>query len=164
MSKQVMRQALDALELNTTIEGGYCSCCGHQPCLKTCSVIQAIDALRAALDAPEPDIGRTLDQFLCNGTRIKLNFNRIGNMTSLQNMAHDLQGRWVALVPAENDCHLKRTEREPLSDAPAAWEHCFERGKKVLSYTKTCAGFPPRDDAIQINPLYRAIEQEVRGK
>ena len=52
MSKQVMRQALDALELNTTIEGGYCSCCGHQPCLKTCSVIQAIDALRAALDAP----------------------------------------------------------------------------------------------------------------
>ena len=53
MSKQVMRQALDALELNTTIEGGYCSCCGHQPCLKTCSVIQAIDALRAALDAPE---------------------------------------------------------------------------------------------------------------
>lgn len=55
MSKEAMRQALDALELNTTIEGGYCSCCGHQPCLKTCSVIQAIDALRAALDAPEPE-------------------------------------------------------------------------------------------------------------
>ena len=152
MSKNAMRQALDALEMHTTIEGGYCSCCGHQPCLKTCSVIQAIDALRAALDAPEPDIGRTLDQFLCNGTRIKLNFNRIGNMTSLQNMAHDLQGRWVALVPAENDCHLKRTEREPMSDA------------RIISLAYDCNAMPESCTDESLKLFAHAIEQEVRGK
>ena len=43
---------------------------------------------------------------------------------------------------------------------PVAWEHCFaDPNRKILSYTKTCAGFPPRDDAYKILPLYAAPVQ-----
>jgi hypothetical protein len=45
--------------------------------------------------------------FLCNATRFKLNFNGQKNCTSLSYFADELQGRWVALVPAENDVHMK---------------------------------------------------------
>jgi hypothetical protein len=60
--------------------------------------------------------------YLLNGARVKLNFNGVGNMTSLSNMRHDLQGRWVALVAAENDMHLKAAAppapvAQPLSEA-----------------------------------------------
>lgn len=44
--------------------------------------------------------------FLLNGTRFKLNFSTRGNVDVFHNYAADLQGRWVALVPAEDDCHL----------------------------------------------------------
>ena len=48
-------------------------------------------------------------------------------------------------------------QAQPVQQEPAAWEHCFvDPSKKILSYTKTCAGFPPRDDAYQINPLFLA--------
>lgn len=114
MSKQAMRQALDALDnclddskeiLAQYVDELYGPTYKQERVKRQREYVrqgeEAITALRQAIDA-ETNIGLTLDQFLCNGTRIKLNFNKAGNMTSLQNMAHDLQGRWVALVPAEN--------------------------------------------------------------
>lgn len=47
--------------------------------------------------------------FLLNGTRFKLNFSTRGNVDVFHNYARELQGRWVALVPAEDDCHLADT-------------------------------------------------------
>ena len=45
-------------------------------------------------------------EYLLNGARVKLNFNKAGNMTSLSNMQHELQGRWVAFVAAEDGKHI----------------------------------------------------------
>jgi len=60
------------------------------------------------------------DKFLCNGTRVKLAFledddadgEPIVRVTALNNFQHELDGRWVALVPAEDDCHLIDDGRE----------------------------------------------------
>lgn len=144
MSKEVMKQAMMALE--------HAADCLDEHQSAYHESIAAIDALCEAIDA-EPNIGRTLDQFLCNGTRIKLNFNKVGNMTSLQNMAHDLQGRWVALVPAENDCHLRPAkEPEPLSDA------------RIISLAYDCNAMPESCTDESLKLFAHAIEQEVMGK
>lgn len=65
--------------------------------------------------------------FLLNGTRFKLNFSTRGNVDVFHNYASELQGRWVALVPAEDDCHLapaasgraQRTNNESGNADPA---------------------------------------------
>ena len=44
--------------------------------------------------------------YLCEATRFKLSFNRKGFTGALANFARDLDGRWVALVAAEDDCHM----------------------------------------------------------
>ena len=61
-------------------------------------------------------------EYLLDGMGIKLNFNKMGNMTSLSDMAHDLQGRWVCFVGAENDKHLNPvyTHAQPLQPITAA--------------------------------------------
>jgi cell division protein FtsB len=46
--------------------------------------------------------------YLLNGARFKLNFSTRGNVDVFHNYAAELQGRWVALVPAEDDMHLAR--------------------------------------------------------
>ena len=41
------------------------------------------------------------------------------------------------------------------SQEPVAWQHCFtDPSRTILSYTPTCAGFPPRSDAWKVNPLF----------
>lgn len=60
---------------------------------------ERIARLEAQQNAHRPD-------FLLNGTRFKLNFSTRGNVDVFHNYAAELQGRWVALVPAEDDCHL----------------------------------------------------------
>lgn len=60
---------------------------------------QKINRLEMQQNAHRPD-------FLLNGTRFKLNFSTRGNVDVFHNYARELQGRWVALVPAEDDCHL----------------------------------------------------------
>jgi hypothetical protein len=119
------------------------------------AVRDAIAAIEAELAKPqaEPDIGDTLDKFLCNGTRIKLNFNKAGNMTSLQNMAHDLQGRWVALVPAENDCHLKPRSPAPTIE-PLTADEINTMWHDALKYADPTSG----DAHIRLS---RAIEAAV---
>jgi hypothetical protein len=58
-------------------------------------------------------------EYLLDGMRVKLNFNSVGNITSLQNLKHDLQGRWVSFVGAENDKHLKATSPQALTPITA---------------------------------------------
>ena len=59
------------------------------------------------------------EQFLLDGTRFKLSFDSKGRVNALWNYADQLEGRWVALVPAENDCHLKARAALPASPAPS---------------------------------------------
>lgn len=74
----------------------------------------AMGKLQAAIDAPEQEPL----EFLLDGARVKLNFNKVGNMTSLQNMHHELQGRWVSFVGAENDKHLRAAPPAPKAPEP----------------------------------------------
>jgi hypothetical protein len=66
----------------------------------------AIKALEEALAKQEQ--GEPV-AFLANGVRFKLNFDSKGRVSSLWNYLSELDGRWVALVAAEDDCHLKLT-------------------------------------------------------
>lgn len=45
--------------------------------------------------------------YLLNATRFKLSFNRSGYTGALSNFASVLDGRWVALVAAEDDAHMR---------------------------------------------------------
>jgi hypothetical protein len=76
-------------------------------------------------------------EYLLDGLRVKLNFNGVGNITSLQNLKHDLQGRWVAFVGAENDKHLTAThppapKQEPM-DLDLARAMCRGAGISLVS-------------------------------
>jgi hypothetical protein len=83
--------------------------------------------LRAALSALSSAETAEPIQFLCNATRFRLNFNGQKNCTSLVNFADSLQGQWVALVPAENDRHMKMVAAPQQAAQPApmpvAWMH-----------------------------------------
>lgn len=54
--------------------------------------------------APET---RAPHPYLLNATRFKLSFNRSGYTGTLCNFARELDGRWVALVAAEDDAHMR---------------------------------------------------------
>lgn len=87
----------------------------------------SITELQAAIDAPEQALRQIAEfgelqnaqpevqqlEFLLDGARVKLNFNKVGNMTSLHDLQHELQGRWVCFVGAENDKHLRALPPEP---------------------------------------------------
>lgn len=45
--------------------------------------------------------------FLAENTRFKLCFNKAGNATNFHGWQSVLEGRWVALVPAEDDAHME---------------------------------------------------------
>jgi hypothetical protein len=85
MSRELLQQALVHLE---------------NACMPAPSFLAEIRAHLAAQAQAKPL------EFLMDGARFKLNFNAIGNCTTFQNLAHELQGRWVALVGAENDKHM----------------------------------------------------------
>lgn len=64
------------------------------------SILQAkVQRLESQQNAHRPD-------FFLSGTRFKLNFSSRGNVDVFHNYTKELQGRWVALVPAEDDVHL----------------------------------------------------------
>ena len=45
--------------------------------------------------------------YLFNGTRFKLSFTKKGYARGMENYHDHLEGRWVALVAADDDMHLK---------------------------------------------------------
>jgi hypothetical protein len=79
------------------------------------SIGAALAMFQELLDQPE---GEALE-YLLDGMRVKLNFNKMGNMTSLSDMEHELQGRWVCFVGAENGKHLKATHPAPFTPITA---------------------------------------------
>ena len=60
--------------------------------------------------APQP--AQEPVKFLVNGTRFKLSFDTRGRVSSLWNFMDELDGRWVALVAAEDDYHLQSAQPE----------------------------------------------------
>ena len=78
----------------------------------------AAPAPQPAQGVPETNFGNMPVKFLVNGTRFKLSFDTRGRVSSLWNFMDELDGRWVALVAAEDDCHLQSAQpkQEPLTD------------------------------------------------
>ena len=151
MSKQAMTMALDALQSCTYDDEGYCLIPDNE---------DAITAMRAALDAPTVKESLKVP-YLCNGARFKIAFFDDGDdeeyggdihVKCFNNFMSELDGRWVALVPAENDCHLKRNEYVPLSDA------------RIISLAYDCNAMPESCTDESLKLFAHAIKQEVRGK
>ena len=67
--------------------------------------------------------------YLLNGIRFKLSFDGRGKTRSFDNFRHELEGRWVALVAAENDQHLAHIR------APAEFMHLAGRMRAALDKT-----------------------------
>ena len=84
--------------------------------------VSAMDRLQSALPAQEPV------KFLANRTRFKLSFDTRGRVSSLWNFMDELDGRWVALVAAENDCHLQSAQ--PVAQ-PLTLEQLLDIVKKL---------------------------------
>lgn len=91
-------------------------------------------AMLAAAPQPEPVDGKPVE-YLLDGARFKLSFQEIecdecGTespyvlVTPLDQYANELNGKWVALVPAENDRHLHMT---PPPDRTAELEQLRQR-------------------------------------
>ena len=96
------------------------------------AVEDAVEKCRAALAQARAEQAEPV-KFLANGTRFKMAFfdseeDGCGNVgtyvTCFEGFDKELDGRWVALVAAEDDCHLKLTtppaapvaKLEPLSE------------------------------------------------
>lgn len=69
-------------------------------------------------------------RFLCKGTGFKLHFNTNGNVTSFRDYQSQLEGQWVALVDATDNCHMRAPAESPdvaelrkqLDSAHRDWE------------------------------------------
>lgn len=107
-------------------------------------------------------------EFLLNGARLKLSFQQVqcedcGTMSDelravpLDQYADELQGRWVALVPAEDDRHLR-------TDAAAGFPHHIHNAAGAM-VAETCseelavylverANAPAETQALRINADY----------
>lgn len=83
--------------------------------------------------APAPQPAQEPVKFLVNGTRFKLSFDTRGRVSSLWNFMDELDGRWVALVAAEDDCHLQSTALPVTAagerEAGFTTGHCKEHAK-----------------------------------
>lgn len=65
-----------------------------------------ISILQAKVARMEEQQNGYRPDYLLNGTRFKLNFSPRGNVDVFHGYAKELQGQWVALVPASDDSHL----------------------------------------------------------
>ena len=86
------------------------------------------DALQAKLDALQT---HEPVQFLADATRFKLTFDAKGRVSTMWAHMEKLEGRWVALVAAEDDCHLKLAAPkalEPLTLLSAAFRTTVAHG------------------------------------
>lgn len=90
-----------------TADDAYASLLATKPAGDQSATI--IEILQARIKRMEEQQNAHRPDFLLNGTRFKLNFSARGNVDVFHNYASELQGRWVALVPAEDDMHLAPT-------------------------------------------------------
>ena len=98
-------------------------------------------APQPAQDVPEVGFGNMPPKFLANGTRFKLSFDTRGRVSSLWTFMDELDGRWVALVAAEDDCHLQSAQlvTQPLAKTCDTCAH-YQQGKHpgVSIHDETC--------------------------
>ena len=137
---EVLKQALEALEDfvdvikydNEQDDIGRRACCdvlSYKPHSESCKAKQAITAIKQAikeLESQEPVA------FLANAMRFKLSFDSEGKVNCFWNQK-ELDGRWVALVAAEDDCHLKLTHPPQRTDQLKACVYCGQLVAKELN-------------------------------
>ena len=87
-------------------------------------------------------LGQEIEQepvaFLANAMRFKLSFDSEGKVNCFWNQK-ELDGRWVALVAAEDDCHLKLTHPPQRTEQ----NFCPRCGKRTNDI-HTCT--PPQEN------------------
>ena len=116
-------------------------------------------------------------QFLANGTRFKTSEFPYG--VCINGLPKELSGRWVALVAAEDNCHLKisvQTAQEPTTAVSLQCAHCQitieQRNDKVMSLMKQFEQEPRPPNCgtghcscIECHdPAYRAMVRGIGGK
>lgn len=85
-------------------------------------------APQPAQDGPEVGFGTMPPKFLANGTRFKT--SKFPGGVCITGMPDELAGRWVALVAAEDNCHLQSAQpvAQPLHlsahDIQVLWDSC----------------------------------------
>lgn len=117
-----------------------------------------IPELRAALLAADDRAGGEAVKFLCNGTRFKMAFFDDGDdedyggtihVKCFNNFEKELDGRWVALVAAEDDCHLKYTHPQPQAEAvrvPLTHEQITRAARALCKKTAETCGTDADDE------------------
>jgi hypothetical protein len=137
---EAMKQWLETLEDfvdvikydNEQDDIGRRACCdvlSYKPHSESCKAKQAITAIKQAikeLESQEPVA------FLANAMRFKLSFDSEGKVNCFWNQK-ELDGRWVALVAAEDDCHLKLTHPPQRTDQLKACVYCGQLVAKELN-------------------------------
>jgi len=147
----VMKQALEALENALSDD---------KPYIRKSEA--AITSLRTAIEAAEK---QEPVKFLANGTRFKAAEYPHG--VCIKGLPKELAGRWVALVAAEDDCHMKLTTppaapvQEPVAcncTNPWAHDQCTEAaGCKIKAKLTTPPAAPVQEPVNQ-----RAHEMALR--
>jgi len=79
--------------------------------------------------------------FLANGTRFKLSMDDEGKVNCFWNQK-ELDGRWVALVAAEDDCHLNLTHPPQRTEERNFCPRC---GKRTADLTTIHTCTPPQE-------------------
>lgn len=151
--EQAARQALEALQYTTigTLSGG------------NDNTKRAIASLSQALEQPAQPEQEPV-AFLANGTRFKMSFfeNEDGpgtHVTCFEAFEKELNGRWVALVAAEDDYHgFKRTTPLYTESPKREWVSLTE--EEISAIAKKLFGAPY--DAGANRSFARAIEAKLK--
>ena len=93
--------------------------------------------------------------FLVEGTRFKLGFRGNGVVDCFAHFEPELDGRWVALVAAEDDCHLKVTAPPRAQPEPLTGEQ-IDKVWAGLDYTQ-----PFKQFRVAVG---RAFEAAIKGQ
>jgi hypothetical protein len=118
-------------------------------------------------------------QFLANGTRFKLSIDDEGKVNCFGNYK-ELNGRWVALVAAEDDCHLKPAPQQKPQKLLLEHSGCghgtqveqvtvrLNRGDKVVllmgPYTAATEAKKMKRDALELAVDYYNIQLELKER
>lgn len=133
-TERALKLALEALESCGTNYGYN----GANQYFDEGEVDNAITAIKQALAAPVQEPVK----FLANGTRFKTSEFPYG--VCINGLPKELSGRWVALVAAEDDCHLQLTT--PPAAQPAPVQDTVAWNKKIMDSVDSLlaqAGFEP---------------------
>jgi len=136
---EAMKQALEALEKSLPRLAPY----GEQDWLDSKAAITSLrQAIREHAMYEVQRLGQEIEQepvaFLANAMRFKLSFDSEGKVNCFWNQK-ELDGRWVALVAAEDDCHLKLTHPPQRTEQ----NFCPRCGKRTNDI-HTCT--PPQEN------------------